>query len=595
MFTKDQIDTIVNTINLKNFINKYIDLKKIGQNYRGFSPFNSEKNPSFMVSNKKKIWKDFSSGKGGNIITFIMEYKRISFIETIKYLIFKYNINITNNNYNYNYFNTKNYKINNELLNINNISNIYFKNNLKKNKKKYNYLINKRKINKKIIYKFELGSFNYNTIKLIKFLEKNINPNNKNLLFNNGFLLKKNNTILNLFINSIIFPIHNKLGYIIGFGAKKFNSNIKYINSYKNPLFEKNKILYGLYFSYKYIIKTKYCILTEGYMDLLSLYKKNIKNVVATLGINLSKYQLKQIKNLTKKIIIIYDGDKAGILGTKNIIKILLKNNFIIKVFLLKNNNDIDQYILLNKNKNIKKEIKTKSINFLYFLLKIYHYKKKKIYNKYYIIKKIIIFINYCKSYINKYLYLQKISKILNINIYILYKELINLNYKNKILLYNNTTYLKNNISDLNKNNFFLEKFILKFLLIYSIRYYIFNKNKKQYNYMKYFFLKQKLIFLNKKYNNIYKYIFNKKKCLYIIYNLKLIKHFIKNNFLYEYKIYYKKKFNSQIFNIYKKYKIHIINQKIKKIKSQKYNNNLTNKILKLIKKRINLQKIKNI
>ncbi|XCC45363.1 MAG: toprim domain-containing protein [Candidatus Shikimatogenerans sp. Ttur] len=511
-----------------------------------------------------------------------MEYKKITFIETINFLIQKYNLNINNNNFNYHY------NLDEKILNLNTLCNYFFIKNLKNNKKKIKYLIKKRKINKKLIIKFQLGSFDYNTNKLLLFLKKN-NINN-NLLFNSGFLIKKKNKIFNIFQNSIIFPIYNKLGYILGFGAKKFNNKIRYINCYENKIFKKKKILYGIYYSQKYIIQYNYCIITEGYIDFISLYRINIKNVIATLGVNITNYQINQIKNLTKNIYIIYDNDYAGINGTKKIIKLLLKNNFNIKIFLLKKNYDIDKYIIKNKKKNIKKNIKKKSVCFMLYLLKIYKYNIiKNIQIKYFIIKKIIKYINIIDSYICKYFYIKKLSKILKINKFILLKELLKIDKKNKIIFYkqNFSNYKKKK----KKKKNFLEKYIIKYIIIYSIQYFIFKKNKKEYKYILLFFKNKNIKFFNKKYKYIYKKIINKNKIYNIIYKKKILNFFIKKYFI-------KNKINKifilnikKILNIiYNKYKIFILNKKIKKIYNI-YNKKNIKKIYILIKKKILLQK----
>ncbi|XBT18759.1 MAG: CHC2 zinc finger domain-containing protein [Candidatus Shikimatogenerans sp. Tcar] len=618
MISKKKINKIINSISIKDVISEYISLDKVGENYRGFSPFNVEKHPSFMVSEKKKIWKDFSSGKFGNVITFIMYMRNYNFLKSVYYLNDKYHLNLFNNkNHYYNnykkycFFFKKKKCIIKKLRDINFISNYYLIKNLNKNKIKLNYLINIRKIPIKLIKKFKIGYCDDN-INLFNILN---NTYKKKLLLINGFFIKKKKKIINILNNSITFPIHNIKGYILGYGAKKSFGKIKYLNSYTNYNFKKNNILYGLYFSNKYIIKYNYCILTEGYIDLLSLYKINIKNVVSTLGTNLSQNQINILKKITKNIIIIYDGDKAGILATKKIIKILLKNSFNIRIFLLKKKYDIDNYIL-NKNKNnyknkfIKKKILKNCVNILSFFKKIYNYNKiKNKRKKSLIIIKILKYINIMDNYIYKYLYLKKMSKIFNINRNILILQFISLNknnFLNKSLDIKNNIYIdiinykynyiknfyKNNnnikkkiIKKKNKNyiykKFYIEKYIINILIIYNIQYYIFNRYKKIYYYIISFLKKKKITFLNKKYSYIYKNIITNN-------NISFLKKKIIDLYIKKYSNYKAiKKKNIKIFCniIYLKYKIFKINLKIKKIII--LNNNSIKKIILLIKKKI--------
>ncbi|XBT18444.1 MAG: DNA primase [Candidatus Shikimatogenerans sp. Tduv] len=625
MITKEQINKIIKNISLKEVVSKYIKLEKVGENYRGFSPFNSENHPSFMVSENKKIWKDFSSGKGGNVITFIMYMENLSFFKSIIYLNDKYNLNIFKknstiyNNYKYYcYKYNKNLNIKRKIKNINYIYNIYFNKNLDEKKKKY--LVNTRKINTKYIKKFNIGGCNNNNnnvSNIINFFK--INNIKKKDLFKYNILKKKNDKIINIFNNSIIFPIYNIKKEILGFGARKLSGYIKYINSYESIIFKKSNILYGLNYSYKYIQKYNYCIITEGYIDLISLFKINIKNVVSTLGINISKKQLNIIKKITKNIIIIYDGDKAGNLATLKLIKILLYHSFNIKIFLLKKNYDIDDYINKKYNKHsykkIKKRILNKCLNFLIFFKKYFKYEKQKKGKKYKIITKILKYINYVNNYIKKYMYINKISKIFNIKKSILLLQLLLINknnYQNNKSLYNrniNNIYIdtinykynfiknfykkyilkkKKNIKKIFKNKYikkkkkclyYIEKFIIKFIITYNIYYFIYKKHKKKFFYIKNFFKKKKIFFLNNKIRNIYNNIIVK-NCKYIFTKFFLL-NFI-NKYL-KYKIYNNKNIKYFCNIIYIKYKISILIFKSKNMNI--YNKKTLSKIIKIKKK----------
>ncbi|WXB47323.1 MAG: CHC2 zinc finger domain-containing protein [Candidatus Shikimatogenerans sp. Tmey] len=198
MITKDKVNKIIKLVPLKEVINKYIHLEKVGQSYRGFSPFNNENHPSFMISEKKKIWKDFSSGRFGNVITFLMYIKKYNFIKTIYYLNDKYHLNLFKKQYKY-YNNYKKYYqilnkikiIKEKINNINFILNYHFIKKLNKNKSKLNYLIKTRKIPINLVKKFNLGYCDYND-KSFDILK---NQYKKKLLFNSGVFIKKKKNI----------------------------------------------------------------------------------------------------------------------------------------------------------------------------------------------------------------------------------------------------------------------------------------------------------------------------------------------------------------------------------------------------------------
>ncbi|XBT18257.1 MAG: toprim domain-containing protein [Candidatus Shikimatogenerans sp. Tser] len=546
-----------------------------------------------------------------------MYIKNYSFIKSVFYLNDKYNLNLFNNNLLI-YKNYKNYCIEynkfnilkNKIENINFILNCFFNFNLNKKYKKY--LIKVRKIPEKLISKFEIGYCDNDNKKIFNYF--NIYNINKKNIINNNILFNNKNKLINLFNNSYTFPIHGKKGIILGFGARKLSGNIKYLNSYENIIFKKKNILYGLFFTHKYIEKYNYCFLTEGYIDLISLYKINIKNVVSTLGINISQEQINILKKITKNIIILYDGDNAGILATKNIINILFKNNFNVKIILLKKNYDIDDYIIKKqkqkyKDKDIKKKILKKCINIFEFYSKIYNYKKNNIYNKY-IIMKILYCINNINNYILKYLYIKKMAKFFKFNKNILLIQLFYLNKKKyfkkknfniiynniyidfinykynfikkfyKIKLLNNNKIKINNTFFLKKKNYNLEKNIIIFILKYNILNFIYKKKQKSFKYIKKFFSTKKILFFNKKFKKIYNNIILKNK-KYIINDKKLYKFILKYINFNKFSKY--KNIKNICYIMYYKYKIFINKLKLKKIKT--YNKKKIKKIINIIKK----------
>ncbi|WGH28097.1 MAG: DNA primase [Candidatus Shikimatogenerans bostrichidophilus] len=406
-YNNNKIKKIINKLKIEKIIGKYIKIKKCGNNYKGFSPFNNENNPSFIVSPKKKIWKDFSSGKGGNLISFFIKYMKFNYNESINFLLEKFynkKIIISNNNY-----------INNLIKIQEYAKNLYIKN-LKNNKYIKKILI-KRGFNNYIINKYSIGYSN-----IYSELVNIIKTKKKKIFIDSGLFYIKNNNIFDRFRNRIMFPIKNLYGDTIGFGGRIIDDNIKYskyINSSNNKIYNKSKILYGLFEAKNYIIKYNLCYIVEGYTDVISLYQNGLKNVISTTGTTINDYQLKIIKKYTSNIILLYDGDKAGIKSSLKSINIFLKNNINIKFFIFKKNYDPNKLLYKKKIKNIKTYFLKKSLNFLKFKIKIFNKKIKDPYMKYNFIKKIIKNVYNISNNIMKEIYLSKFL-ILKLIIYIM-------------------------------------------------------------------------------------------------------------------------------------------------------------------------------
>ncbi|WGH26073.1 MAG: DNA primase [Candidatus Shikimatogenerans bostrichidophilus] len=564
-YYNNKVKIILNKLRIEKIIGKFVKIKKYGSNYKGFSPFTKENNPSFMISPEKKIWKDFSSGKGGNLINFFVEYMKINYYESINFIFNKF----INNNFNF--IIKYNYKDN--IIKLNEYAKNFYIKNLNKHKNIKKFLFKKKGFNDYIIKKFSIGySKNYND--LIKyFINKKIN---KNLIIDSCLFIIKKKIIIDRFINRIIFPIKDIYGNTIGFGGRIINDFTnkysKYINSPNNILYNKSKVLYGLFEAKKYIIKYDFCYITEGYTDVISLYQNNIKNVISTTGTNITEYHIKIIKKYTNNVILLYDGDKAGIKASIKNIDIFLKNNINIKFFLFYNNYDPNTFILKNKKKkNLNKYFKKKSLNFIQFKIKIfniYNYNiKNNLFNKYKLIKSIINNISNISNNIIKEIYLQKISNIFNLKKIYLYKEIENIKNKNKYIIYNNKNnfLIKKKKKYIYNNNIikYIENYFIKKILILKkfINFKLIIKYKKKINLININNIIKKIFKEIKKYNFIFK-----KKNLII---LKNIKKKLKNN-IYKKKIINKKKIkNKYILNFFKiiilKYKYYFILDKIKK------------------------------
>ncbi|WP_238785346.1 DNA primase [Blattabacterium cuenoti] len=435
IISKETKKKILSASCIEDVIGNFVELRKSGINYRGLSPFSNEKTPSFIVSPTKKIWKDFSSGKGGDLITFLMEHENFSYVESLHFLAKKYNINIK-------YTEEKSYKnLRNERLYLiqDYAKNIFIKQLFlteEGKKNGLNYLIQKRGFNIKSIQKFELGyasfSWNYFTKKALKkgFEIQEIEKSGLTVI-------KKNNNYFDCFRKRIMFPIHNLSGKVVGFGGRTIDSNnfiTKYINSSESSLFQKSKILYGIFQSKKYIIKENFCYLVEGYTDVISFHQNGIKNVVSSSGISLTVDQILSIKRLTKNVILFYDGDISGIKASLRVVNMMLEKEMNIRILFISNGEDPDSLSRRYSRSQLKDFLMKKSYNFISYKKKIYDkfYKKK-----YEPIKKSLLILNILnsiskiKNILQKELFLQETSRVLNIKQEILNSELEKIEKKN--------------------------------------------------------------------------------------------------------------------------------------------------------------------
>ncbi len=331
------IQTILDSVNITDEISAFVNLKKVGRNYSGLCPFHSEKTPSFNVDNDKGFFYCFGCGKGGNVINFLMDIKGESFVETINYLREKYNIPASDD---WNKNNFKQYKNSNYYSSINNNSdnsafsekaeikkilklalNYYYENLFiykKIGADTSNYL-QSRGISKESAKEFRFGYAPFNK-GLSKILAEN--KIQLDIAVNIGLLYKNGNNYTDRFTNKLIIPIFDQFDEPIAFAARIINSGgrtnnaevgPKYVNTNNSLIFNKNKTLFGLNKSLNYIKNLNYVIVVEGYFDMISLYNGGIKNTVATMGTALSKNHILILSRLCDNIVLLYDGDEAGL------------------------------------------------------------------------------------------------------------------------------------------------------------------------------------------------------------------------------------------------------------------------------------------
>ena len=346
MIDQSTIDKIFAAVDIVEVISDFVNLKKAGTNYKGLSPFTNEKTPSFFVSPAKGIFKCFSSGVGGNAISFIMEHEKLSYPEALRYLAKKYNIEITEKEESPEEIHEKNER--ESLLALTDFAAKQFREWLKNREEGkaigLSYL-KERGLREPVIEKFQLG---YSLESRDAFTRVAIDKGYKEeYLVKSGLTIDKGNYKFDRFSGRVIFPIHSISGQVTGFGGrilKKDDKAAKYLNSPESEIYHKSQLLYGLFFAKNSIIKNDKCYLVEGYTDVISMHQAGIENVVASSGTALTSEQVRLIKRFTKNITVLYDGDEAGIKASLRGIDLILEEGVNVKVLLLPDGEDPDSF-----------------------------------------------------------------------------------------------------------------------------------------------------------------------------------------------------------------------------------------------------------
>ncbi|WP_126654027.1 DNA primase [Chryseobacterium aureum] len=377
MISKQTIDKIFSTIRVEEIVGEYVQLKRAGSNYKGLSPFHEEKSPSFVVSPSKQIWKDFSTGKGGTAISFLMEIENFTYPEALRHAAKKYGIEIEEDQREISE-EAKNAQTEKDLLyKIHEVANTYFQEILWDDHEGRSIGLSyfkERELKDDIIRKFQLG---YSPEKKNAFtayaLEKGYN---KEILEKSGLSIFPENTPAGVdrFRERVIFPIHSFSGRVLGFGARILKNNVKtakYLNSPETEIYHKSNVLYGLNQSKQAISRKNACLLVEGYMDVISLHMSGIENVVASSGTSLTTEQIKLIKRLTENVTILFDGDNAGIKASFRSIDMLLTEGMNIRVLLFPDGDDPDSFARKHPQDYVEKYIENEAMDFIDFKAEI--------------------------------------------------------------------------------------------------------------------------------------------------------------------------------------------------------------------------------
>lgn len=377
MISQKTIDKIFSTIRVEEIIGEYVQLKRAGTNFKGLSPFHEEKTPSFVVSPSKQIWKDFSSGKGGTAITFLMEIEGFTYPEALRHAAKKYGIEIEEDQVEYSEEQKKAQSEREILYKIHEVANTFFQENLWETEEGKTIALSyfkERELHDDIIKKFQLG---YSPEKKNAFTEYALAKGyEKEILEKSGISIFPENSPngIDRFRERVIFPIHSFSGRVLGFGARILKSNVKtakYLNSPETEIYHKSNVLYGLNQSKQAISRENLCLLVEGYMDVISLHQSGIENVVASSGTALTTEQIKLIKRLTENVTILFDGDAAGIKASFRSIDMLLAEGMNIRVALFPDGDDPDSFARKYPRDFVEDFIKNQAKDFIDFKAEI--------------------------------------------------------------------------------------------------------------------------------------------------------------------------------------------------------------------------------
>ncbi len=370
MITKPTVDRIMEAIDIVEVVGEFVQLKKRGANYVGLSPFANERTPSFTVSPAKGIFKDFSSGKGGSAVTFLMELEKFTYPEALKWLAKKYGIEVEETVESSENKEEENHR--ESLMIVSGYAAKFFHESMLETEEGKNIGLSyfkERGFTNETIKKFELG---YSPDQWEAFTGKALKEGyQQQFLEETGLSVKRDNgTLYDRYRGRVMFPIHSFTGRVIAFGGRtlKNDKNVpKYVNSPESEIYHKSNILYGLFFAKKAIRDEDNCYLVEGYADVLSVHQAGIENVVASSGTSLTVEQIRLIGRFTKNITILYDGDAAGIKASLRGLDMILEEGLNVKVVLFPDGHDPDSYVRLMGTQGFKNHIAQNKKDFILY------------------------------------------------------------------------------------------------------------------------------------------------------------------------------------------------------------------------------------
>ena len=430
LISKATIDTVFETARVEEVIGDFVQLKRAGSNFKGLSPFSDERSPSFMVSPVKQIWKDFSSGKGGNAVAFLMEHEHFTYPEAIRYLAKKYNIEIEETEQ------TAEEKANTDVREsmylVSEYAKNYFHETLLHSEEGkaigYSYF-KERGFTNDTIKKFALG---YSPEQWDAFSKEALGKGYQlEFLESTGLTIHKDERLIDRFRGRVMFPIQSMSGRILGFGGRILGNDkkaAKYLNSPESDIYHKSKVLYGIFQAKQSIAKNNNCYLVEGYTDVIQFHQAGIENVVASSGTALTPDQIRLINRLTKNITVLYDGDAAGLRASIRGIDLILEEGMNVKVCTFPEGEDPDSFAKKTPYEDILTYLENNSKDFIQFKASLLMDEAKNDpIKKADLIRDMVTSISKIPDRIKREIYIQECSRIMDISEQVLVNTLAQL------------------------------------------------------------------------------------------------------------------------------------------------------------------------
>ena len=427
MISKSTVDLVFETARLEEVIGDFVQLKKSGSNFKGLSPFSNEKTPSFMVSPTKQIWKDFSSGKGGNVVSFLMEHEHFTFPEAIKFLAKKYNIEVEETQQ------TNEQKeaasLRESMYAVTDYAQSFFSKMLNESQEGKNIglaYFQERGFTAESIYKFHLG---YSPDQWDALTKAALNAGfQEEFLISSGLTIQKGEKLFDRFKGRVMFPIHSMSGRVMGFGGrilKQDKQSAKYVNSPESEVYQKSKVLYGLYQAKQHIAKESNCYLVEGYTDVIQMHQAGIQNVVSSSGTALTSDQVRLVRRLTNTITLLFDGDAAGLRAAMRGVDIILEAGMQVSICTFPEGEDPDSFVRNHQLTEVKKFLENNTVDFIQFKAKLLAEEgKNEPIRKAETIREIVQSISIIPDAIRREVYIQSCASLMNISEDVLFSTL---------------------------------------------------------------------------------------------------------------------------------------------------------------------------
>ncbi len=430
MIHKSTIDAVFDAARLEEVIGDFVQLKKAGSNFKGLSPFSDEKTPSFMVSPVKQIWKDFSSGKGGNVVAFLMEHEHFTYPEAIKYLAKKYNIEVEETEQSDEQKQQADER--ESMYLVSEFANTFFQNSLHKTEQGKAIgltYFKERGFTPETIKNFGLGyspdswdAFTAEAIKKgyqLEYLEKT------------GLTIVKEEKQFDRFKGRVMFPIQSMSGRVLGFGGRVLTNEkkaAKYLNSPESDIYHKSKVLYGIYHAKQAIAKEDNCFLVEGYTDVIQFNQTGVKNVVSSSGTALTTDQIRLISRLTKNITVLFDSDAAGMRASIRGIDLILEQGMNVKVCSFPDGEDPDSFAKQNTLDELTQYLEENVQDFISFKASLLQQESKNDpIKKAELVRDMVTSISKIPDVIKREIYVQECSRIMDISEDVLFDTLAQL------------------------------------------------------------------------------------------------------------------------------------------------------------------------